>query len=100
MHCLCARPRLSQDHALDPKHSDRGSQDLSGQRVRAGRNRAAPQLRPKPDRRNLGVDALMLFSLRWASIATTIVLTAHPACAADIRVIISSGFHGAYSELA
>ena len=40
-------------------------------------------------------------SIRWISIVAAIVLsTANAARAADIRVLISSGFHGAYSELA
>ena len=46
--------RLSPDHAVDPEHSGRRPQDLSGGRVQAGRHRAAPQFRPGPDRRNLG----------------------------------------------
>jgi len=41
------------------------------------------------------------FSSRWVSIvAAAIVLVANTALAADIHVMISSGFHGAYSELA
>ena len=32
-------------------------------------------------------------------IAIAALLLARPACAADIHVMISSGFHGAYSEL-
>jgi molybdate transport system substrate-binding protein len=39
-------------------------------------------------------------SIRWISIVVAIVLsTANAARAADIHVLISSGFHGAYSEL-
>jgi len=41
----------------------------------------------------------MPFPIRWISVITAIVLTAQAACAADVRVMISSGFHGAYSEL-
>ena len=46
--------RLSPDHAVDPEHPGRRAQHLSGRRLQAGRDRAAPQLRPGPDRRDLG----------------------------------------------
>jgi molybdate transport system substrate-binding protein len=43
----------------------------------------------------------MPFHLRLACIAAAVfALAAHAAFAADVRVMISSGFHGAYSELA
>jgi molybdate transport system substrate-binding protein len=42
----------------------------------------------------------MPFPVRWVPVITAILLTAQPACAADLKVMISSGFHGAYSELA
>src|SRR5277367_2424216 len=41
----------------------------------------------------------MPFLVRWVSIVAAFVLAAQAACAADVRVMISSGFHGAYSEL-
>src|SRR3954447_3891876 len=37
---------------------------------------------------------------RWlSSLVATAVLYAAPACAADVQVMISAGFYGAYSEL-
>jgi molybdate transport system substrate-binding protein len=43
----------------------------------------------------------LLSSIRWTSaVAAAIVLAANNAFAADIHVMISSGFHGAYSDLA
>ena len=47
--CVALREglRLSPDHAVDPEHSGRRPQDLSGRRLQAGRHRAAPQLRPR-----------------------------------------------------
>ena len=54
MHRVRESLRLSPDHAVDPEHSGCRPQDLSGGRVQAGRHRAAPQFRPRPDRRNLG----------------------------------------------
>ena len=99
MHCVCARLRLSQDHALDPKHSDGGPQDLSGRRLCAGGNRTAPQFRPKPDRRDLG-DETLVRPFRSIDYSPPLSLFATQAAfAADIRVMISSGFHGAYSEI-
>src|SRR5260370_3023013 len=59
MPLLRAGMRLSQDHAMDPEHSGRRAEDLSGCRVRAGGHRVAPQFRPKPDRRDLGAGALI-----------------------------------------
>ena len=47
MHRVRKSLRLSQDHAVDPEHSGRRPQDLSGSRLQAGRHRAAPQLRPR-----------------------------------------------------
>ena len=58
MHLVRAGLRLSQDHAVDPEHPGRRAQNLSGCRIRAGRHRAAPQFRPKPDRRDLGARAV------------------------------------------
>jgi len=46
--------RLPQDHAVDPEHPGCCAQNLSGPRLRADGERAAPQLWPKPDRRDLG----------------------------------------------
>src|SRR5579863_9777068 len=120
MHCVCTGPRLSQNYLVDPEHSDRGTQNLSGCRLRAGDKRAAPQFRSKPDRRDLGdeivVPTLSIFrstpfrcgrsagrrrSMKPASpirlailfaAATVIWLAARPAFAADIQVMISSGF--------
>src|SRR4051812_15061361 len=54
MHRVRESVRLSQDHVVDPEHSGRRPQHLSAGRVQAGRDRAASQLRSKPDRRNLG----------------------------------------------
>ena len=39
------------------------ARDLSGCRLRAGRHGAAPQLRPEPDRRDLGAQAVTLLSV-------------------------------------
>jgi molybdate transport system substrate-binding protein len=43
----------------------------------------------------------VLSLIRWlAALGVTALLAASPASAADIRVMISAGFHGVYSELA
>src|SRR6185312_16049019 len=54
MHRLCSGLRLSPDDAVDPEHPGRRPQDLSGCRLQPGQERAAPQLWPEPDRRDLG----------------------------------------------
>ena len=58
--CIALRAglRLPQDHAVDPEHSGRRAKNLSGRRLCAGGDRAASQLWPEPDRRDLGARAV------------------------------------------
>ena len=46
--------RLPQDHAVDPEHPHRGARDLSALRFHEGRREAAPGLRRRSRRRDLG----------------------------------------------
>ena len=93
MHRVSRGRRLSQDHAVDPEHPGRRAQDLSATPDSCWSARAAPQFRPKPDRRDLGIASCDTARVRLRNHADAPIAFGRRRCSSS-RGMISTKLHG------